>query len=441
MDIIKNVEAERALLGEIILNGSDTFNAVLGLVSADDFFDQNNKFIFNALSELSKQDNYDMFDVIQITDSINKTNHSVDACYIARLTEEALAKVKNTVDKANIIHETAQKRRLQLALDECYEVLTCSYQSDDSEKLKGKLCAVLNSCNNEDISALYEDGAQVALRLINRMKTNESAIQYKTGITKLDVMLDGGLRTETLNIIGARPGVGKSALATGIILNVLKNYKDIAPSIIFSLEMGNDQVMQRIFSSFSGQNGSLIMRNEFESYQWRNLIMNMREALEPTSENKMPRLLLNDKASLTLTDLEMTVSEVSQRFGGVGVVMVDYLQLMPVDTRNQTRASAIGEISRGLKEISRKYKTPVIALCQLNREIENGKAVEPKASHIKDSGSIEQDADVIVLITRDDGKADLHVVKNRNGSTGKVECAFIGNACKFTDFSEEKMLE
>ena len=113
MDIIKNVEAERALLGEIILNGSDTFNAVLGLVSADDFFDQNNKFIFNALSELSKQDNYDMFDVIQITDSINKTNHSVDACYIARLTEEALAKVKNTINKATIIHETAQKRRLQ----------------------------------------------------------------------------------------------------------------------------------------------------------------------------------------------------------------------------------------------------------------------------------------------------------------------------------------
>lgn len=199
--------------------------------------------------------------------------------------------------------------------------------------------------------------------------------------------------------------------------------------------------MQRIFSSFSGQKGSLIMRNEFESYQWRNLIMNMREALEPTSENKMPRLLLNDKPSLTMADLEMTVSEVSQRFGGVGVVMVDYLQLMPVDTRNQTRASAIGEISRGLKEISRKYKTSVIALCQLNREIENGKAVEPKASHIKDSGSIEQDADVIVLITRDGSKADLHVVKNRNGSTGKVECAFIGDACKFTDFSEEKILE
>lgn len=236
MDIIKNVEAERALLGEIILNGSDTFNAVLGLVSADDFFDQNNKFIFNALSELSKQDNYDMFDVIQITDSINKTNHSVDACYIARLTEEALAKVKNTINKATIIHETAQKRRLQIALNDCLELLEGNYQSDDSEKLKGKLCAVLNNCNNEDISALYEDGAQVTLRLINRMKTNESAIQYKTGITKLDVMLDGGLRTETLNIIGARPGVGKSALATGIILNVLKNYKDIAPSIIFSLK-------------------------------------------------------------------------------------------------------------------------------------------------------------------------------------------------------------
>ena len=442
MDIIKNVEAERALLGEIILNGSATFNAVLGLVSAEDFFEERNQYIFSALSELSRKDDYELFDVVQISEQLKEAQHDVSVTYVALLMDDALAKIKNTVDKAYIIHETAQKRRLQRAIDDLQEVLEKSYQTDDSDTLKGKLCAVLNNVNNNDISSLYENAADVAKNLVCKIKNNDIAKMFPTGIENLDLMLDGGLRAETLNIIGARPGVGKSSLATSIVLNILKDNKSLFPIIIFSLEMGNEQVMQRIFSYFTELKVSEIMHNKTPPERWRSLIAGLEDTLKVfDAEKPAPRLLLSDKASLTLADLEMTVSDVAQRFGGVGAIMVDYIQLMPVDTHNQTRAQAIGEISRSLKELSRKYKMPVIALCQLNREIENGKAVEPKASHIKDSGSIEQDADVIILITRDDGKADLHVVKNRNGSTGKVECAFIGDACKFTDFSEEKMLE
>lgn len=429
-----DANAEKAILSYVLHEGTKAFCKYKAKLSVSDFYyevcaalwDSCNEFVIEHQTESE-------FDTVSLYNLMKQKSED----YVSSLKDIAELKESKIIgtaadEYASLIKENSRKRQLQTTLSSMQNMVEES--NDTSEQLKAKLCQMLVSTNNDSNVLNCEDALEVAIRFIKSLRDHddEKSLIFPTGINRLDVLLEGGIRNDTLNIIGARPGIGKSALGSNILINLLKTMPTLKPCVIFSLEMNNEQVIQRILSSFCGLSGTEMTQNSrMLGSHWHEIIAHSTECFSHKDDNA-PRLLMCDKSNLSLSDMSSMLSDINQRYGGVGAVMLDYLQLMPTDVRIP-KAIALGEISRGLKEIARAFHAPVFALCQLNREVENSKGGAPKASNIKDSGSIEQDADLIILITREKSEATLHVVKNRNGATGSVECNFNENACLFSN--------
>ena len=213
---------------------------------------------------------------------------------------------------------------------------------------------------------------------------------------------------------------------------MLRNDKTLPPIVNFSLEMPNFQVMERMISSITGASSNKIQTMKMEPHEYHDLVKGSQDCF--AHDGKSPRLVLCDKAGLRIENIQSICESINAKFGGIGAICVDYLQLLPVSLKGTTKASAIGEISKALKAMSIQYQCPVITPVQLNRDIEKrGKGTMPQVSDIKDSGSIEQDADVVLMLTREQASGRCYIVKNRNGGIGDINLRFDGDAVKFTD--------
>lgn len=430
-----SIEAEEALLGSLMID-PDAIVEVATVVQPDDFYVQRLGWIYEAMRDL--HDQRKPVDFLTVSDELERRGKLEDvggAGYISSLIN-AVPTAIHAPHYAVIIQRTSTLRRLieaagqiaRMGYDEKQEVTTVV---DQAEKL---------------IFAISERGMQRGLTPIKQiMRSVMDEIDelhrkpgdvhgVPTGFTLLDSLL-GGMQKSDLVIVAARPGMGKTSLALTMALNAAKRQPNMGIAI-FSLEMSGEQLVQRLLSQETRIDSQRLRLGKVYGDEWGRLA----EAAGRLGEY---RIYIDDTAALSPFELRTKARHLASR-EQIGLIIVDYMQLMHGGGRSENRVQEMGLISRALKQLARELNAPLIAISQLSRQVENRADKRPQLSDLRESGSIEQDADVVMFIFREDtynqdsdrkNIAEIMVAKHRHGPTGAVDLYFNKEFTHFDDLA------
>ena len=433
-----NASIELAVIECLIREGVFAFNEIRDELTDDSFSNHLHAGCYRALKELfsegsSKVDrNVFVVQAQKINDCEWPTISEVDAWNNRNIETSNLKNMVLTLNEMKI------KRVIAGQVASVVDYINTNKRSSVADIQKAVRTLLLDKVSSQ--SDYMQDAMVTTMNFLEKMKRNERELVLPSGFNSIDALLEqGGFKAGTLNVIGARPGVCKSAILNNIIYNMLISDKEhrLYPMVMFSLEMTKDELIKRFLSRMGQVQSSCFYNGNISPESWATIVRGIKDAFD--HETETPRLILVDKGGLTLDDIKNYIDEIISRYGGVSVISLDYLQLMPVNTNNQTKASALGEISGTLKNMAMKYKSIVFSAVQLNRTADDVRA-ELKSSMIKDSGSIEQDADFILLMRKkliegaeSVAERDVCITKNRNGTTGSFSMHFYGDSYLFTD--------
>lgn len=436
-----NKDAEMAVLGGIMLDVS-AIDKTIEHITADDFYtEQHSKFYRAMLSLSEKQAGCDFVSVVEELKQMGYF-FAEDVSYLVQLTDFVPTSA-NIVYYAKIVKEKALLRKL---ITFASEIATRAYdEQEDAASLvdyaqKCMLGLSENARKSQCVQAkeLLKDTFQ---RLQTLYERKECITGVPTGYYDLDKMT-AGLQPGDLVIIAARPSMGKTALALNIASNACLHDKTPVPTVVFSLEMSSNSLVERLLSSLSHVDASRMRTGRFIDSDWPKM-----QRGAAAIHNAM--LFLDDTASISVMELRAKVRYLKRLVPDLGLVVVDYLQLMRSGSKQDNRVQEISEISRSLKALAKEMNLPVVALSQLNRTLENRSDKRPMMSDLRESGAIEQDADVIMFVYREsvycdhcrkkDGSctanhernAEVIIGKQRNGPTGTVDLMFMGEFARF----------
>jgi replicative DNA helicase len=438
-----SLDAERAVLGGILLENA-ALNLVTQFLTAEDFYGRANALVFEGMGELFRKGQ--PVDTITLRAWLNDRGSFQKAGgdeHLLSLTN-TIPTVANIEQHAAIVREKAVVRRLIAA---CHEIAAQGYgdYGETEEYLDGSEKKIFE-IGKERGGAPYEHIKDVVLRTfeqINQAAERKEAIQgLPTGFTKLDQMT-AGLKGGELIIVAGRPGMGKTAFALNAALHACQARS--APVAVFSLEMRKEELVRRLLCSEGRVDGGRMRTGMLSQDDWNRLT----RVAGPLCQLK---LFIDDTASLTITALRGKARRLKSEHG-LGMVVVDYLQLMSSGTKKDSREQEISEISRSLKALSKELDIPVMALSQLNRGVETrpGKDKRPVLADLRESGAIEQDADVIMFVYRPEvyakeededekrklrGLAEIIVGKQRSGPTGIVRARFFHEFTRFENLED-----
>lgn len=421
-----NLEAESSLLGSILID-SDAIVRIADVVSTEDFYDERHQRIYEAVTKLYEK--HSPIDVLTLSDQLKGSGFLEmvgGSTYLTELTNY-VPTASHVEEYANIVHQKAVRRRL---IHASQSITKYSYDEerpiqDLIESAEAELFHVSQQHVKQDISSIEDILAGSFERLDELHKDKGKIRGVPTGFKDLDNLL-AGLQRSDLIIIAARPSMGKTALALNLAHNVATQSQ--RPVLLFSLEMSKEQLVDRMLSMESGVDASNIRTGNLSDSDFEKI----GQAMGTLSEAP---IYIDDTPSITVSELR-TKARREQHQRQLGAIMVDYLQLMSGGAHfggQSNRVQEISEISRGLKAIARELNVPVIALSQLSRSVESRSPQIPQLADLRESGSIEQDADVVAFIYREDyynpetdrkGITDLFIKKHRNGPTGQVELYF-----------------
>ena len=440
-----SLEAERAVLGGIMLK-NDAWDTVAGLVIEDDFYNQEHQLIYRTIKDL--QDAGKPVDVITVQESIESKGNLSQLIniggknYLTQLARETPS-VANIQSYAEIIKQRANLRRLIVLADEISDVAKLSDSSSSDlviDEAEEKILGLRDDVNRSSGPKIVSDLLGPVYSSIQQAnESGSSLVGISTGFTEIDEVTLG-LQKQDLIIIAGRPSMGKTAFAFNIEENVARITNQTV--LLFSMEMSSEQVVRRFISSISKIDLQRLMRGDLKSEDWEGID----KALSILSSKK---ILLDDTAALTPTELRARARRVKRESKDLSLIVVDYLQLMQVSGNKDNRVAEISEISRSLKALAKELDVPVIALSQLNRAVEQRPNKRPILADLRDSGAIEQDADVIAMLFRkeyyDDtdieskGKAEVNIAKQRNGPTKAVYLAFRNETARFENLSRDQL--
>ena len=430
----QNIEAEQSVLGGILIE-NEAVNKVMEILSADDFYRDAHRKIFNALINLSERD--EPADLITVKNELQKTNQldSIGgASYITSLMD-SVPTAANIEYYAKIVKEKAILRNL---IQTSTEIITKSYQDrgDVEEFLDEAEREIFQISENRvkpsfyPIKKVVKDSFEIFQRLYEK---KELVTGVPSGFKELDRMT-AGFQPSDLIIVAGRPSMGKTAFCLNVAQHAAIENKITVG--IFSLEMSKEQLVIRMFCSEARVEGNRLRTGFLAESDWPKLTIaagNLSEA----------PIFIDDTAALSVLELRAKARRLKSDHG-LGMLVIDYLQLMRGRSRVENRQQEISEISRSLKALSKELNIPVIAVSQLSRRTEERQGMRPQLSDLRESGAIEQDADLILFIYRDEvynrsadnpnrGKAELIIGKQRNGPIGQIELQFED---KFTAFRE-----
>ncbi len=429
----QNLEAEASLLGSLLID-SDAIVKIADLVRPEDFYDERHKYIYEAAVSLYEK--HSPIDILTLTDQL-KNKQLLDivggAAYVTELTN-FVPTAAHVEQYAEIVTTKSMRRRLIKASQ---DITSLSYDEarkfkDLVEEAEARLFEVSQRHVSQDLVSLEAILGESFDRLDDLHKDKGKIRGVPTGFKDLDNILAGWQRSD-LVILGARPSMGKSALALNFAHNVA--VKAGLPVIMFSLEMSKEQLVDRLLAAEAGVDAWNLRTGNLTDSDFEKI----GQAMGTLSEAKM---FIDDTPGITVSDLRTKARREAHK-QELGLIIVDYLQLMSGGSRFSTdgnRVQEISEISRGLKSIARELNVPIIALSQLSRSVENRSPQIPQLADLRESGSIEQDADVVAFIYREDyynpesekrGITDLFIKKHRNGPTGHVELFFDKDKQKF----------
>lgn len=435
---IFDIEAEKALLGAILISKdtSMAIDEINQIIQFSDFYRKANQDIYLAMNELaSKNTAVDVITLVENLNSKQKLDNVGGVAYIADLNNYVPSAI-NIKKYAFIVKDKAIRRNLIHNLNNITETakngdININELLDRAEK------AVLNISNTtvakDNIVEPKEYIMQTLMEIENRYnnKTSGKLFGIDTGFKELN-NITGGLQKSDLIILAGRPSMGKTAFAVNLALNITK--KDI-PVAIFSLEMSINQLANRLFSQKGQINSNNIRNGTLDDTDIKKLVTTARILSDKP-------LYIDDTAELTISKLRSKARKL-KREKNIQLIMIDYLQLMKgASNKKGDRQQEISDISRGLKLLARELDITIIALSQLSRAVESRTIKKPMLSDLRESGSIEQDADIVMFLYRDEyynadtkakGLTEVIISKHRNGATGSINLKFDKNYCLFED--------
>ncbi len=432
----QNLEAEQSVLGSILLE-NNAINRVMEILSANDFYSEAHRKIFNVISDLSEKN--DPVDLITLSNALKDKNllDSVGGTtYLASLVDN-VPSAANAANYAKIVKEKAILRGLITSateiIDSCYE--TGSEVDDILDKAEHNIFEISENKVRQDYFPL-RDIVKDSFRSIEDLYSRQQLITgVPTGFEKIDD-LTAGLQKSELIIIAGRPSMGKTAFALNIALHAAMEGQ--VPTAVFSLEMSKEQLAFRLLSSEAKVDAQRLRKGFLGETDWPKLT---------TAAGRLSEapLYIDDTAAITVLEMKAK-SRRLKADRGLGLIVVDYIQLMRSSYSHDSREREISDISRSLKALAKELNVPVVALSQLNRQVESRTNRRPQMADLRESGAIEQDADVIAFIYRDEvynksddnidkGTAEIIIAKQRNGPTDTVKLAFIDKYTSFENLS------
>jgi len=428
----QNIEAEQAVLGAILLD-SDSLITAMERIGPDDFYRPAHQHIFEAMIELAEED--EPVDLVTLTARLQNKQQLEEIGGVAYLSElaNAVPTAANIDYYGQIVEEKSLLRRL---IRTASQIVSDGYASaDDVGMMLNDAEARILEISQRRASNGFISIRDVLMEVFERVEFLYSHKGGSTGIPSgfndLDKMTSGFQRSDLI-IVAARPSVGKTAFALNIAQNVGVRAKETVA--IFSLEMGAAQLVQRMICAEANVDATRLRSGFLEGDDWEKLTM----AIGSLSEAD---IYIDDSPSVTVADIRAKCRRLKQE-KGLGMILIDYLQLIQGRGKGDNRQQEVSEISRTLKQIARELNVPVIALSQLSRGVEQRQDKRPMMSDLRESGSIEQDADIVAFLYRDDyydkesekkNIIEIIIAKQRNGPVGTVELAFLKNFNKFVN--------
>jgi replicative DNA helicase len=428
-----NIEAEQSVLGAIFLQPT-SFSAAAEILQPDDFYRASHQRIFHAMLHLS--DRGEPIDVITVTTYLNDRKQLEEAGGVTYLTQiaESVPTAANIEHYVRIVEEKALLRRLIRAAT---DIVTSGFERED------EIDDVLNEAEKSILEVSSRPGSEGFKEIkdvlidvydnIEQLHENQGEVTgIPTGYQELDRITNGFQRNDLI-IIAARPSVGKTAFALNVAQNVaVKTDNNVA---IFSLEMGADQLVQRMLCAEGNIDSQRLRSGQLQADDWGKLTMAM-------GSLSNAGIFIDDSPGIRVSEIRSKCRRLKQEHG-LGMIMIDYLQLIQGSGNSkENRQQEVSEISRSLKALARELEVPLIALSQLSRGVESRQDKRPMMSDLRESGSIEQDADIVGFLYRDDyydsesekqNIIEIIISKQRNGPTGTVDLAFVKEYNKFVD--------
>lgn len=435
-------EAERAVLGGLMLE-THRFDTVIQVITETDFQGKDHQIIFESMSELVNENKpLDPLTVSEKLDNSNNLNRVGGKNYLIELATSTPS-AANLEAYAEIIRQRSISRKLMQANSEITDLIN-NPQGQNGEELLDHAERLIFSLNDEtsqndsSLQSMKELIPSTMDRLHELSNKKGGLIGSSTGFTDLDKKLQG-IQNGDLIIVAGRPSMGKTSFAMNIAENVLTNDDADGAVLIFSLEMPGESLTTRMLSGMSKLDQQNVRSGMLRDDQLKIL-------LEEGERLKNLPLWIDDSSLLTPMELRAKARRLARSEGGLSLIVVDYLQLMQLPTSAENRVNQISEISRALKSLAKELDVPVIALSQLNRAVEQRPNKRPIMADLRDSGAIEQDADVILFIYRDEvynedseqgNKAEIIIGKQRNGPIGTVHLTFLKEYTRFENFSND----
>jgi replicative DNA helicase len=423
-------EAEEAVLGAVLVN-PEVYYDVAQFLSADDFFLHRNRWIWEAFDSLTEQ--RIPIDFLTVSEELERRSRLEDSGGSAYLTA-LIANVPTSLHAeayGHLVEETATRRRL---LEAANQIARLAYQTDsligdvvnDAEKA---VFGVSERRLTHELQPIKQVLSEYYDRIDYLARHRDESLGVPSGFIDLDRLL-GGMQPSDLLIIAGRPGQGKSGFCLSVAKNASQLYKKHVA--VFSMEMSNEQLVQRLIAQETTINSQRLRLGDVHDDEWPLFT----QAVSSLSETN---IFLDDTPAITPLQLRTKCRRLHMEFG-LNLIIVDYLQLMTGDTRMENRVQEVSYISRNLKVLARELNVPVLAAAQLSRAVEQRADKRPILSDLRESGSLEQDADVVLFIYRPDqyesdtlkeNIAEIIVAKHRNGPVGSVELVFRKDLAKF----------
>jgi replicative DNA helicase len=430
-----NVEAEESLLGAMLLS-KDAIATAVETVAADDFYKPAHAHLFDAIVTLYGAG--EPVDPVTVSEALHRAgvlDHMGGKQAVLRI-QVATPAASNAAHYARIVADHALLRRLVAVGSEIAE-LGYTLPDDITDVLDRAESLVFDVANRRQTTSLrgIHSTLQDSLAQLEALFERDGQLTgVPTGFRDVDEVLLGW-QPSNLIVVAARPGQGKTAFALGTAVHAALEVG--RPVVFFSMEMGYLELTQRILAAEAGVDSRLLRTGRIPETDWSKISRAVGRLAEAP-------LFIDDNPHLTVMDMRAKCRRLKAQHGDLGLVVVDYLQLMSTGRRAENRQVEVSELSRGLKVLARDLDVPVLALSQLNRSLEYRADKRPMLADLRESGALEQDADVVAFIYRDDtynadspdkGTAEIIVAKHRNGPTAKVRLAFLEHLTKFSDLA------
>ena len=432
-----SIEAEQSVIGAVLMD-PECISSIADMISEEDFYSKQYGIMFGALIELYN-DRRDI-DLVTLQDKLKEKDVPPEVSSLEYVKDilNTVPTSANVKSYANIVYEKSMLRRL---IRSCEHITDISYAGNDSldailDESEKDIFNVLQSKTSSEFTPIRQVAMTALQRIQKASETKEVVTGVPTGFSDLDYKTSG-LQPSDFVLVAARPSMGKTAFVLNIIEHVCM--KKNMPAIIFSLEMSKEQLVNRLFAMESHLDAQKIRTGQIYNEEWSTLV----DAVAKVSKSN---LIIDDTPGISIGELRSKCRRMKLEHG-LSLIVIDYLQLMSAGSkRNENRQQEISEISRNLKALAREMEAPVIALSQLSRACESRPDHRPMLSDLRESGAIEQDADLVMFIYRDDyynkdsehpGEAEIIIAKQRNGPIGTVNLAWLAETTRFANMERQ----